>query len=219
MVAITTSSQKLNQARKQDPAIDVVIEQTKTLLGSLVKSDNPKRMRANVKALVADYVRLNIVTYALAGEELAESLPSPVISGWLNPEIWQTLADNQPEGLSKKDSETILDVTKSLAFVEELLTDTPSENRGFLAAAFMDGYWAIQKMTMCLFTIALSSDGTLVPGNDKIVHWLCLALRDYFNEWNTSLMAHNPELDRRAREYERTEEALTDEELDAYLEL
>ena len=219
MVAAAKYPEKSNRGRMQDPAIDVLLEHARALLNTLVQSDNPKRLCANVKALVADYVRMNVVANALTGEKLEKTSPNRGISAWLNPEVLQSLADNPPENLSKKDRAIILDVTKSLAFVEELLADTPTENRGFLAEAFVDGFWSIQKMTMCLSAVVLVSDGTMAPGNAKTVHWICLAMDDYYNEWNTSLMAHNPELDRRARQYELTKEGLTTEELERRLGL
>ena len=219
MLAGTTSSEKLKRASKQDPATDVLLEHATALLNTLVQSDNPKRLRANVKALVADYVRLNVVTNALTGEKLDKTSPNRGISAWLNPEVLQSLADDPSESLSKKDREIILDVTKSLAFVEELLADTPKENRTFLAEAFVDGFWAVQKMTMCLSAVVSVSDGTMTPNKDKALHWICLAMQDYFNEWNTALMAHNPELHRRMWKDPENTRSLTEDELDEFLGL
>ena len=219
MLAETTSSEKSKQARKQDPAIDVVTEHAIDLLNAIVSADNPKRLRSNVKALVADYVKLNVVARGVSVFDIEEVPAIHSLTTWNNSEILDSMASSRQGVLNKKDTETIVNATKSLAFLHELLNDTPKENRGFLMKAMLDGFWALQKMQMCLNAITFSLDGTLTPSNNKSTHWLCLALRDYFNEWNTALMSHNPELDRRAREYELTQEAMNTKELERRLGL
>jgi hypothetical protein len=219
MVTNTPSVKILKKTLSQNPAIEILIDRWIALLGSIVAAGNPRRLRATINAKVTDYERLNVIFIALAESEFRAVNEKRSLTGWVNAELLDVLNSRQDEMLSKSDRNIVLDTTKALAFFETLLGETPNENKGFLAKALIDGFSAVQKLTMCLFTIVLVSDETLQPAQGKVPHWLCLAMRDYLNEWNTALMSHNPELDRRAREYDLTNKAMTDDELDAYLDL
>ena len=219
MLATPTSLEQLKGARGQDPVIEFVIGRWTALLGSLVEAGNAKRLRATVKAQVVHYVTLNNVILAVAGSMLEQFPADPGVSAWLNAELPSASATSWDESLSRKDRETVLDVTTSLALLEDLLAGMPKANSGLLAAALLEGFWALQKVNMCLCALVWTLDGTLKPGNENVAHWLCLAMRDYLEEWNTALMSHNPVL--RARLVENPSETglLTTEELEHRLGL
>jgi len=219
VLATPTSLVQLKEAREQDPAIDFLIERWTDLLGSLVEAGNAKRLRATVKAQVVDYVALSNVSLAVAGSVLDEIPADRGILVWLNAEVLSAMASSKIESLSRKDKETVLEVTKSLALLEDLEARTPKANSGLLAAALVEGFWAMQKVTMCLSALALTLDGTLKPGNEHVAHWLCLAMRDYLEEWNTALMSHNPVLQARMAQNPDDAGFLTTEELERRLGL
>jgi len=219
VLATSPSLIQLRDARAQNPDIEFLIRKWTSLLGLLVEAGNAKRLRATVKAQVVDYVALNNVSFAVGASALYEIQADQGILVWLNAEVLSALASSHNESLSRKDKETLLDVTKSLALLEELQAGTPKANSESLAAALVEGFWALQKVTMCLFALVLTLDGTLKPGNEYVAHWLCLAMRDYLEEWNTALMSHNPVLHARLVQNPGETTILTTEELERSLGL
>ena len=219
MLATPTSLVQLKGAPGQDPAIDCLVERMTTLLGSLVEAGNARRLRATVKAQVADYVALTNVSLGFVGSVFDEIPADRKVTAWHNAEILSAGSQSQNESLSRRDKETVLDATRSLALLEDLLAGTPKANTGLLAAALVEGFWALQKVTMCLSALALTLEGTLKPGNEHVAHWLCLAMRDSLEEWNTALMSHNPVLHARLAQSPDDAGLLTTEELERRLGL
>ena len=213
MLATPPALDQLRDARGQDPYLKFLFGRWTALLGSLVEAGNAKRLRATVKAQVVNHLTLNNVFLTFAGSALDEIPANQGVMAWLNAELLSSGAAPGVESLSRKDRETVLDATKSLAMLEDLLAGTPVTNRGLLAAALLEGFWALQKVTMCLFALVLTLDGTLNPSNETMPHWLCLAVRDYLEEWNTALLSHNPALNARLFENPSETGFLTTEEL------
>ena len=219
MLATPPSLMQLKDARGQDPGVDCLVERMTALLGSLVEAGNARRLRATVKAHVADYVALTNVSLGFVGSVFNEIPADRKVTAWHNAEILSAGSQSQNEWLTRRDKETVLDVTRSLALLEDLLAGTPKANSGLLAAALVEGFWALQKVTMCLSALALTLEGTLKPTKESVAHWLCLAMRDYLEEWNTALMSHNPVLHARLTQSPDDAGLLTTEELERRLGL
>lgn len=71
------------------------------------------------------------------------------------------------------------------------------ENSEWLTAAFVDGFWAIQKADVCISAAALIAQGKLQAPHKETLHWLSVAARQFQNEFDDALFANNPELMRR----------------------
>lgn len=194
MLVSPPSFDQLREARGQNAAVDFLNSRWTALFGSLVEAGNAKRLRATVKAQVVHYVALSNVSLMVTGSVLDEIPADRGIMVWLDGEVLSAVASCQHGLLNRKDKETVLDVTKSLALLQDLLDGTANANGGLLVAALMEGFWALHKVIMWLIALVLILDRTLKPDNESVAHWLCLAMQDYLEEWNTALMSHNPVL-------------------------
>jgi hypothetical protein len=184
---------QLKHAADQNPAMDILYAEGTILLESLVDSENAETLFEQVDAQVADFVKLNIMHFAMTGLQVEEIPPNRGLTTWSDPEALFVQATEHDEIFRKNDTLMLWEATRTLIMVDALVSRTPKPNRGFLTAAFLDGFWSLQKLTMCLFAVILIADGSLKPTEDKIVHWLCLAMREYRNQWNRALMTHIPE--------------------------
>jgi hypothetical protein len=177
----------------QNPVADMLSAQGILLLGPLAESETAETLFALVDAQVADFVKLNVMHFALTGLQAEEIPPNRGLTTWSDPETLFVLATEHDANFRKNDTLMLWEATRTLIMVDALVDRTPRSNRGFLTAAFLDGFWSLQKLTMCLFAVILIADGSLKPTEDKMVHWLCLAMREYRNQWNRALMTHIPE--------------------------
>ena len=210
-MATDSSEFQLKDIGDQNPAMDILYSEGAILLEPLVEADSLENLQDIIDRHVVEFVKLNIMHFAVA-ESHAEGVRSNRgITTWFNPEDLYLLASEHKEMFQKNDDVLLWEITRSLVSIDTLLERTPIPNRGFLTAALLDGFWSLQKLTMCLFAVVLATDGTLIPANANIVHWLCLAMREYRQDWNNKLAIHNPEHHARLWPREHSEETNPDE--------
>jgi hypothetical protein len=112
-------------------------------------------------------------------------------------EIWAGLGQQSGITFSPSDRRIILDFLKMQAELAELAGQTPEENQPALYDAVADAFWSLQKIILCFFAVGAILLKALEPHDGRVLHWLCLAMKQYIMEWRSALFANDPILQER----------------------
>jgi hypothetical protein len=184
-------------------------------LGPLMSARSPRLLRRMIDRVVLDYLPFKMLASAkLLKPALEEGKTGSESLGEVVGEVWQGLASTSGDIFSDSDRRIIMEVMKMQADIGLLADQTPQENVPALYSAVADAFWSIQKIDVATLAVGAIQYGELTPQHEKIVHWLCLALRQYLKEWQSALFGNNPVLQERLSRPLESLNTITTEELE-----
>ena len=211
----------LRRAREDDdPEWRMLMTRTAEIMQPLLMANNSKQLRRRVERSVSDYTPIRVllgfklVSAASEAKQSGEDLVAEI-----NAEIWDALGSESKVPCLPADRKILMEVLRHQAEFAALAENVPFENKAALLAAFMDGYWALQKLDLCISTVLFIALMELRTQRDETVHWLCLAARHYLNEWQSALFANDPVLQERLSRPLESLKTISSEEMRNRLEL
>ena len=178
----------------------LVYEHVIEVLSSVARARSLRQLRATVTKAVPAYLPLKHL--------IMDSLPEqPAPSGWtggkltgaINQQVLNALVDGSLV-LSRSDRDVVLRTLKLQANMEEIESRGQGEWKVAFVAAFIEAYWPMQELDVCISTLYLAARGRIRDFEPRIPHWLCLIARDQMNAIDGALFRNNPVLHRRLRE-------------------
>jgi hypothetical protein len=203
-----------------DKTLQLLITRMLNLVRPLMNAQSPRLLRRMIDRVVLDYLPFKMLVSAkLLTPALEEDKTGSELMGELVGEGWQGLASQSSDIFSESDRHIIMGIMKMQGEIGLLADQTPPENVPALYSAFADAFWSIQKIDVATLTIGAIQYGELTPQHEKVIHWLCLALRQYLKEWQSALFSNNPVLQERLSRPLESLNTITTEELERRLGL
>jgi hypothetical protein len=167
-------------------------------LRPLMSAQSPRVLRRMIDKIVLDYLPFKMLASAkLFKPALEKGKTGSEFMSELVGEVWQGLGSKSSDIFTDSDRRIITEVMKMQAEIVLLADQTSPENVPALYSAVADAFWSIQKIDVATMAVGAIQYGELTPQHEKIVHWLCLALRQYVKEWQSALFSNNPVLQER----------------------
>ena len=184
-----------NQRLSSPPEWDVMLDRATNLLQPLMAARNSKHLRRLIDSTVIDYVPVkSLMVATISAHRVEYAQTSGELTNSINTAIFDELSAHGEGIFSPSDKIIFLNVLKSQAEFVNLVETIPPENKPAFVAAFFDGYWAIQKIDICVTAILCVVSEYISPQHANIIHWLCLAMRRYLKEWQSALFLNSPAL-------------------------
>jgi hypothetical protein len=173
-------------------------EHITSTLSALMFATNPRHLRRLINNALPDYVSVKAVaTGIVIGTAVERHQTGEELVVEVNQAAIQSLDEGVAQFLSEKDRHILLAVLREQAQLSSLVRKVPQENQGHLYHALIEGYWTRLKLDMVTSAALLVATGDLAPGRPEIPHWLCLAARQFLDEWESILFENNPVLHER----------------------
>lgn len=165
----------------------------------LLESDSQRMFLKALGEVVAEYIPFKFIgAYELISRADREGKATTDVAIEVNQRVLGALVESGHSQFSLVDRKILLAAFRWQANLSKFIGEVAkSENSEWLAAAFVDGFWAIQRVDVCLSVAALIAQGVLPVRHKETLHWLSLAIRQSQREFDDSLFANNPELMRR----------------------
>ena len=201
-------------ASSDDPIWEMLNSRLVTALQPVVAADNARHLRALVRSALAEFLPIRtIIGMGITQQATERHLTGQQTVAEINEKVWEILDPNVEWMFQTSDKKTLIHVIKAQAELGRLADEAPIENRADLLAAIADGFWALGKLDIVLTTVLLVALRELHPRHEKIVHWLCLAARDYLENWRSALFQNDPVLRERLSRPRGSLQTITSEEM------
>jgi len=187
------------------------------LFTPLLEAEGPRQFQTTLDQAVVDYMPFKfIVAFALASKAQEEGKTLGDATREVNQEVFSALAESGHSLFAPGDRKMLLAAFRWLSRIGRVGEQVLKGHKEAFTAAFVDGFWALQKADVCLSTAIFVSRRQLPLTHAKAAHWLCLALRRSQQEFDDAVFANNPELMKRLATPSKT---ITNSELERRLGL
>lgn len=163
-------------------------------LSVLMSATNPRHLRSLINQALLDYASVRAVAGGvISGEAVEKHQTAHEMIVEINESVFEALINQGiAQYLSRKDIVILLTILREQASLALLIQEVPEQNQPAFYKALIDGYWIRQKLDMAISAAMLVATKELVPEREEIAHWLCLAAKQFFDEWETIFFSNNP---------------------------
>ena len=210
--ALMTTS--LSERELEGPLMQRLLDTLQPILGAA----SPRAFRNTLDAVTRSYVPFKFLfAVRLVSRASQEGKTGEDIVQEINYALWDLLGSASDTVFSNQDRRLLMEALRWQSKMTSLAQQAAAQGNGeAFDAAFLDGFWALQKADVCLSSAVLLAQGLLKTAPGKTSHWLCTAARRSQQQFDDALFANSPELTRRLETPGKT---FTTKELERRLDL